>query len=376
MGDILFTTNNKILVEKHRQLPALDCQQHKAPKMLPTEDNIAASNKRGFKNKVGSITNIGTSMLNLQSKFPVGSQEWDELEYRVICIQHFQQLSIDSVKGIKMTPMNSQWNNLSECLPSEDDDTEVAAIKEFNKKVCAHRKPFFFIYRYNTTKAKYDKYVKNIDSKLKVKYHITLDELLSTEDLPEDLQKERELFYNRCPVDMSPGTVNRIAWAVNKKFDDFESLPIAEFDKEIIKSGVLYDKSDVHKIREVYQEYKSNIVNLAKKTKSDEIDEDEEEDGVLDKSVIDLMFKSKFYEVCPNAKMLCDILIDLLYDKPNSKGVVWDMCGDVIIDNLLSKSGGIIEYPEAVSTNEEFSCCRKKFRMKQINVGGESHGEV
>lgn len=373
MGDILFTTNNKILVEKHRPLPALDCQQHKAPKMLPTEENIAASNKKGFKNKVGSITNIGTSMLNLQSKFPIGSPEWDELEYRVICIQHFQQLSIDSVKGIKMTPMNSQWNNLSECLPSEDDDEEIAAIKEFNKKVCAHRKPFFFIYRYNTTKAKYDKYVKSIDSKLKARYHITLDELLNAENLPENLQKEHERFYNRCPVDMSPGTVNRIAWAVNKKFDNFERLPVIEFDKNIIKSGVLYDKSDVHKVREVYQEYKNSIMNLSKKINTDEITED---DGLFDMSVINLMFKSKFYEVCPNEKMLCDILIDLLYDKPNSKGVVWDMCGDVIIDNLLSKSGGVIEYPESVSADEEFSCCRKKFRMKKINVGGENYGEV
>jgi hypothetical protein len=50
-GDILFTTNNKILVDKYRPLPALDCQQHKAPKMIPTEENIAASNKKGFKNK-------------------------------------------------------------------------------------------------------------------------------------------------------------------------------------------------------------------------------------------------------------------------------------------------------------------------------------
>ena len=64
--------------------------------------------------------------------------------------------------------------------------------------------------------------------------------------------------------------------------------------------------------------------------------------------------------------MLCDILIDLLYDKPNAKGVVWDMCGDVIIDNLLSKSGGLIEYPEAVDCGEEFKCCRKRFKMKKL----------
>lgn len=373
-GDIIFTTNNKILVEKHRALPALDCQQHKAPKMIPTEESIAASNKRGFKNKVGSITNIGTSMLNLQSKFSMGSPEWDELEYRTICIQHFQQLSIDSVKGIKMTPMNNQWNNLSQCLPSKDDNEDVKLLKEFNKKICAYRKPFFFIYRYNTTKSQYDSYVKRVDSKLKQKYHMSLDELLNSDDLTEELLREREVYYNRCPVDMSPGTINRIAWAVNQKFEDFDRLPQVKFDKEIIKSGIEYSSDDYYKVRDVYNEYKASIVNLAKKTKMDEVSE--EEDGAADKSIIDLIFKGKFYEICSNGKILCDILIDLLYDKPNAKGVVWDMCGDVIIDNLLHKSSYEIEYPEVVDDNEEFSCCRKKFRMKRIYVGGERDGEI
>lgn len=372
-GDILFTTNNRVLVDKHRKLPALDCQQRKAPKMIPTEENIAASNKKGFKNKVGSITNIGTSMLNLQSQFPMGSKEWNELEYRTICIQHFQQLSIDSVKGIKMTPMNNQWNNLSQCLPSPDDDEEITKIKEFNKRVCAYRKPYFFIYRYNTIKAKYDQYIRNINSKLKLKYHITKDELLSMDDLSDELQRELDMFYNRCPVDMSPGTINHIAWAVEKKFEDFAALPPVSFDKELIKSGVEYSKSDFYKVADIYKEYKNNIIHLTKKINTDEITED---DGLFDMSVVNLMFKGKFYEACSNEKMLCDILIDLLYDKPNAKGVVWDMCGDVIIDNLLSKSGGLIEYPEAVDCDEEFKCCRKRFKMKKINVGGDIDGEV
>lgn len=375
-GDILFTTNNKILVDKHRALPALDCQQRKAPKMMPTEENIAKSNKKGFKNKVGSITNIGTSMLNLQSKFPENSKEWDELEYRVICIQHFQQLSIDSVKGIRMTPMNAQWNTLSQCLPNEGDDNEVADTKKFNKTICAHRKPFFFIYRYNTTKTEYDNYVKKVDSKLKQKYHMSLNDLLSAEDLSEDLLREREYFYNKCPVDMSPGTINRIAWAINKKFSDFNELPHVKFDKDVIKSGVEYSKSAFHAVRDVYQEYKSSLVSLAKKTKRDEVNEDDEDYGPLDKSIIDLMFKSKFYEVCSNEKVLCEILIDLLYDKPNSKGVVWDICGDVIIDNLLEKANYVVNYPESVTENEEFSCCRKKFKMRQVDVRGESYGEI
>ena len=70
------------------------------------------------------------------------------------------------------------------------------------------------------------------------------------------------------------------------------------------------------------------------------------------------------------------ILIDLLYDKPNAKGVVWDMCGDVIIDNLLMHSSGMLSYPENVDDNEEFECCRKKFKMKQITIGGHDCGEI
>lgn len=373
-GDILFTTDNKILVEKYRPLPALDCQQHKAPKMIPTEENIAASNKRGFKNKVGSITNIGTSMLNLQSKFPMGSPEWDELEYRTICIQHFQQLSIDSVKGIKMTPMNNQWNNLSQCLPSINDSDEMTKMKLFNKEICAYRKPFFFIYRYGTTKAEYDKYVKKVDSKLKQSYGISLEELLNTEILPDELLKERDRYYNMCPVDMSPGTVNRMAWAVDKKFNDFYGFEKPEFDKELIKSGIKYNNSDLNAVVDVYKEYKTRISNLAKKTKTDEIDENE--DGVVDKSLINLIFKGKFHEACSNDEMLCDILIDMLYDKPNSKGVVWDMCGDVIINNLLKKSDNMLIYPERVDDDEDFSCCRKKFKMRKICIGGEDDGKI
>ena len=173
---------------------------------------------------------------------------------------------------------------------------------------------------------------------------------------------------------MSPGVVNRIAWAVNSKFDRFNSLPRVTFDKEILKSGVEYSKTDFYKVRDVYKEYRDSIKNLAKKTKSDEVDA--EDDGMINKAAIDLIFKGRFYDACSNGKVLCDILIDLLYDKPNSKGVVWDICGDVVIDNLLDKSGHMITYPAAVLEDEEFSCCRKKFKMKTMYVGGVDDGEV
>ena len=377
-GDILFTTNNKVLVDKHVKLPALDCQQRGATRVKSseiTEDMIAATNKRSFNSNVGAITNIGTSMLNIQANFTEDTPEYEQLEYRTICIQHFQQLVIDSVKnGFKMKPMNAMWNNLHACLPEPDDTDDILALKEFNKRICAYRKPFFFIYRYNNTKIEYDKYVKKVDSKLKQKYRMSLNDLLSADELPEVLETERQRFYSRCPVDMSPGVVNRIAWAVNKKFEDFEALPRKDFDKELLKSGVTYGKTELYQVRDVYKEYRDSIKNLVKKTKRDEVDD--EDDGLMTKAAIDLIFKGRFYEVCPNGEVLCDILIDLLYDKPNSKGVVWDICGDIVINNLLKKSNYIMQYPEAVDNDEDFACCRKKFKMQSICVRGDEDGEI
>lgn len=114
--------------------------------------------------------------------------------------------------------------------------------------------------------------------------------------------------------------------------------------------------------------------NLAKKTKQGKVDEDD--DGIVDKALLNLIFRKKFFEVCSNEYELCDILIDLLYDKVNSKSVVWDICGDTIIENLLRKHNHVISYPECVDSDEEFVCCRNKFRMKTIKIGGDFIGEI
>ena len=48
MGDLLFTTNNEVLLRNHVQLDALCCLQKKAPKKVVTEEDIIMANKLGF----------------------------------------------------------------------------------------------------------------------------------------------------------------------------------------------------------------------------------------------------------------------------------------------------------------------------------------
>lgn len=94
-GDAVFSTNNQVLIRCYKELPAINCVQHKAEKKIITQQDIIQSNFNGFGNNVGSITNRATAMFSVQAQFDKHSKEYKELEYRILCTQLYQQNEID-----------------------------------------------------------------------------------------------------------------------------------------------------------------------------------------------------------------------------------------------------------------------------------------
>ena len=90
-GDIIMITDNKVLVGKHKPLPALMCLQSTAAKTVPAEEDFIQSNINGFGNEIGKITNRITSMYEVRTKFDEDSREYKELTYRIQCGQLQQQ---------------------------------------------------------------------------------------------------------------------------------------------------------------------------------------------------------------------------------------------------------------------------------------------
>ena len=84
-------TDNKVLVEKAEDLPALMCVQRKAVPTIPTEEDFIKSNISSFGNQIGEITNHVTSMFSVRSRFDMESEEYKELTYRIQCGQLYQQ---------------------------------------------------------------------------------------------------------------------------------------------------------------------------------------------------------------------------------------------------------------------------------------------
>lgn len=372
-GDINFTTSNEILIKGIYDLPTIFCEGKNSKKISnPTKEDFMKAIKDGFGNKVGSVTNFGSSCYDKISLFKEGSEEYKELDYRIMCIQYLQQECIDSAKnGIPPRPIPSYWLNYSSVTLNVDketgailDDEETIKWKEFNQKVLTEKKPYYFRYIYNDVNKEYLNYIKSMEINSLRNFRKSIEELISTENKTEAELDFVKYYEKHMPVSNNPCIVNKIAAKVENVFDgDFKySRKDNGFNYELYKSNDEYTptNSEVKGIVNLYQEYKKAIKN-----KDDSGDKENKKNSSIE--IFDEI-KMSASEIIANKQHLTNVLVDLAYKKNKiSKSFVWSMVGEVIIENLLSKNNYIIEYPKRDSSGDiRFN--GEKFKMTKLQV--------
>ena len=153
-GDLVLLTDNRVLVDNLRPLPALMCVQRKAKKRIVTEEDAIRANINSFGDDIGKITNRITSMFEVQSRFEPGSPEYEELDYRIKCGQLFQQNAIDKAKGIIAKPMPKAWHDRHHALAVEDTERRKLYLS-----ILADKKPYFMRYIYPDLAKQYNTYI-------------------------------------------------------------------------------------------------------------------------------------------------------------------------------------------------------------------------
>lgn len=363
-GDMFFTTDNKIIVEHTLNSTTIECMQRKAEKIIPTEKDMVQANKLAFGDEIGTTTNRITTMIERQASFEKDSEEYKVLDYRIKCGQHFQQNSIDKAKGIIAKPMPKYWYDKSACNKLPSDTEEQKHFKELCLRIVAENKPYFMKYVYPDLMAKYNKYLKDTNSKCIREFKMSMVDLIQkpNKTIPE---KEFVEYYKKLmPVGDNPCTINRIAWLFEDTFKSYlsEYTKTSEFDYSILKSGVEYSKNDYQKIAKIKSEYDDSVKYYQQLANKQRLDKDEVS---INRNMMLLKFKEKCEEICSNEKELCDIVIDLCYSSSKSKQFAWDICGEVIIENLLEKNDNIINYPVLVKSDGEFEFGGEQFVMYQ-----------
>lgn len=378
-GDLLFTTDNEVLLRNHKELPALNCIQYNASKICVSEDDVIVANKRGFGSKIGSITNRITAMTSLMANYEHGSKEYETLRYRTQCGQAQQQAEIDKAKGIVSNPMPKSWYIASENRITEEDTEEEIRRKKFYQSICAEKKPYFFIYNYPSLKCEYDSYMENVENKSQSMFEQTFSDLQDKNNKTEDEDRFVKWANDKNPVDMSPSVMNKICWAVENEFDCLARMSREKFDYLMLKSGCKYSKVVYYNVLEAYEWYKKRMSDIVKKIKSEYYDDCTTEYITGIEQLVQL-FAEKCAAICPNKYELCDILVDLCYsgsidkrtgkhlEKRLDKEIVWTICGETIIENLLKKNNHNMYYPKRVDSDGEFECCGHHFMMEKFKV--------
>lgn len=366
-SDTVFSTNNEVLLNTFEYKDTLMCIQSKMPKKVPTEDDFIISDINGFGDSIGSVTNRGTNMISLREKFDKNSEEYARLQYRIRTMMNYQQNAIDRIKGVVAQPIPKEWLESRLSKPKDGDDEAILKKKEVDYNIAAEIKPWFFIYRYSQLKTELDKYMKSVKSNCKIRFGKTLNDLYASDDKTEE---EEAFIYNYekyMPISRAPGTMNRICWKIEDEFKITDVLPDIEFDRSILKSDAEYSQEEFDAIKELYDEYNKNMQIFLKGIRKNDSDKTER-DIVI--SQLKNEFSNICYSICPNSRVLTNIVVDICYTSNKNKSFAWDVCGNEIFKNVLASSNNKIQFP-IKDENGNIEFCGKRFSLFTKRMDGD-----
>ena len=371
-SDTVFSTNNKVLLNTFEYKDTLMCIQSKMPKKVPTDEDFIESDINGFGDSIGSVTNRGTNMISLREKFDKDSEEYNRLQYRIRTMMNYQQNAIDRIKGVVAQPIPKEWLQSRFSKPKDGDDEDTLRKKEIDYNIAAEIKPWFFIYRYSQLKSELDKYMKSVKSNCKIRFGKTLDDLYASDSKTEE---EEAFIYNYekyMPISRAPGTMNRICWKIEDEFKTTNVLPDVEFDRSILKSDAEYSQEEFDAIKSVYDEYNKNMQIFLKGIRKNDSDKTER-DIVI--SQLKNEFSNICYSICPNSRVLTNIVVDICYTSNKNKSFAWDVCGNEIFKNVLVNSNNKIQFP-IKDENGDIEFCGNKFSLFTKRMDGDINDDT
>lgn len=302
----------------------------------------------------------------------------EDIVYSPIKISGNRGYQGDRAKGIIAKPMPSYWYTSRDNLVKDEDDTETIEKKEFNQRITASNKPYFMTYVYPALRTQNNTFNKDSDHGVLMRFGNlgirTMEDLLNyepkTPEMIECLRLHKEL------VGCNPCVVNRICWIFEDAFNGYltKKYTQPEFDYTILKCNVDYSQKSYDDVFAIYQDYQMRIDSFQKKIKSEKLDTFE---CWQQRQIFISHFKQECEIVCSNESELCDIVLDICYKAEKTKQFAWDICGEVILNNLLRNNGGVIHFPQLVDGDGEFEYCGNNFVMveKVIEVDGDDYTE-
>lgn len=372
--DILATTSNPNIIGGvyDEELPVLYAPPV-SEKMIFNKSDLFKADLFAFGSIIGSITNKSTSGFALLPMFDVESEEYKTIVNRLKMCTKLQSAQIDKAKiGREVKGIPESWIKFSR--PNEEDGMEEVKSKAINDRILLNKHPYFFIYLYKDTKARYTKHVKGYELSCQHKFGKSLRELEQQERKTADEQKFLDDYKKYMPVIDSDSEMNRLCKYIESIHFDIKMKLKTDRCSEVYKvyfsSAENEDEHTYRKVVKGYKEFTQSVkekgnMGVFKSSLSSKYNADigNQANGDYER------FKTKMKEICPRTAELVNHLIRLFYvDLPSSnKDLLWNTFGATIYENVKDKNNKPVLFPMPEPTGK-LEYLNKKYKIVEVEI--------
>lgn len=218
--------------------------------------------------------------------------------------------------------------------------------RAFYKSILADKKPYFMKYIYPPLARKYRQYIESADKNSIRQYGMSVSEMLEVPigELSDEQREFIRYFDMKMPLGTGSCVMNEVCRKIESEFSGYISKhkESHEFDYNIMKSGIEYPASRMTALKKVVVDYSERFKNVMRTTNTQKTDR-EERHNIRNELLQDC--KRACIEACTDERMMCDILLDIAYTTEKMKSTIWQICGDVIVSNLIHNNGGQYTLP-------------------------------
>lgn len=383
-GDLFLITDNEYVVNAVMDnQPTITYEKKKAKEQKLNTSSFATMDTKSFNTKIGFITNIASTLIAMLYNFPKESNEYKEIKRRISLLRYYQGTAIDSAKGDIFVPPPKYWNKKQKYLVINDDMTQqekddiLQKNKEiaFNNRICADKKPYFFGYIYPKIMVEYNSHRNNYKKLCKILYKCNIFDLMKKENkTAEELNfiykfnRYSPLLKNKCIMNILSEYVENI------EFDNKYSRNNIKFDYQQLLSGN-YDFSDkilYQNIKNIIKEFNQKYVAIISERKTVETEMPYVPIEDVDCFSTELHYLIEEYEnklisLCSDSRKVCDYVIDIYYKYFNTKSkiFIWETFGDIVLENVKSKSTKV-RYPVLDENGVEY--LGRKYSIKEVDL--------
>lgn len=348
-GDLLLTTDAIELLDSiDRELLPITYDKSTVKEQSITYNNLVNMDTKSFNTKIGFITNLATSFICLRDQYDKNSDEYKELTKRINLLRFHQGSAIDAGKGNLYIPPSTHWSKKQK-INYDSDSEEEKKKKYFINKLVGNKKSYFMGYIYPSLMKSYKQHKTTSKKICRASFNARLEDIFKKSNRTEEEKKFIRNYYKYLPVLTNKSIMNELCWYVEdadidfKFFKDdkmFDYTLLLNDDYKININSNIYNKID--KILGKYHHiYEMNIHERKSMSEDDQYLYEFSEDDIKDE--FSLLFKeieNDLFLICSNKYELCNYVVYITYNrfKNKSKAIMWNTCGEEIVDNLKRKN--------------------------------------